>query len=276
MQLTNLQKKADEIRKEVVDVCLRNGAGHIAPSLSCVDILVSLYFSKLNIPVSSDLPEWKDRDRLVFSKAHGAYALYAILADKGLIEKSDWQNFYKGSFLRGCVERSEKHGLEASCGSLGHGLPMAVGLAFGAKMAGYPWKTYCIMGDGETQEGTVWEALQFAAKHNLSNLAIVIDANGLQAMDFLEDVLTVTGRKNDIPVKMEAFGCCVRTIDGHDMDSIESVFSEFKSRGNDDQPFVIVANTTKGYGVLSMENIAKFHFRLPTEEEMKQGVRYDS
>lgn len=155
----HLCKKANQIRKDIVEVAIRNGAGHIAPSLSCVDILTALYYRIMNI---SRYPQWEERDRLIFSKAHGCYGLYAILADIGYIKREDWENFYKGSFLSGCVERSLENGIEASCGSLGHGLPIAVGIAFGAKLQNKSYRVYCIVGDGEMQEGSNWEAVQFA------------------------------------------------------------------------------------------------------------------
>ena len=141
-----LRRKADAIRKDVVDVCVRNGAGHIAPSLSCVDILTVLYYRVLRI--SRD-PRWEGRDRLIFSKAHGGYALYSILTDLGYIDRKDWESFYRGSFLSGCVSRSEGHGLEAGCGALGHGLPIAVGIAWGAKLRRKGITVYCVVGDGE-------------------------------------------------------------------------------------------------------------------------------
>ena len=131
LTIQQLTKKADEIRRDVVEVAVRNGAGHIAPSLSSVDILTALYYSVMNL---SDDPQWEERDRLVFSKAHGCYGVYSILADIGYINRRDWDNFYSDSFLMGCIERSAEHGIEASCGSLGHGLPIAVGIAFGAKL----------------------------------------------------------------------------------------------------------------------------------------------
>src|SRR3990172_3289106 len=154
-----LKKKADRIRKDLVEVAIRNGAGHIAPSLSCVDILTTLYYRIMNL---SDDPQWDERDRLIFSKAHGCYGVYAILADLGYIKREDWDNFYKGSFLMGCIELSLNHGIEAGCGSLGHGLPMAVGVAFGAKLQNKAYKIYCIVCGGEMQEGSNWEAIQFA------------------------------------------------------------------------------------------------------------------
>lgn len=267
-----LQIKANDVRRDVINIAVRNGAGHIAPSLSCVDVLTALYYRIMNL---SDNPEWEDRDRLVFSKAHGCYGLYAILADKGYIERKDWETFYKGSRLTGCIERDIKSGIEAGCGSLGHGLAMAVGIAFGAKLKHKNYRVYCIVGDGEMQEGSNWEAIQFAVKHELSNLTVVIDNNRLQAMDFLEKILTIEGRKEDLQKKMKAFGFEVRTCDGHNPDNIASVIEKWiKKQTNMKAPQVLVANTIKGYGLICMENIAKFHFRLPAEYELKMGNRY--
>lgn len=270
---TELHEKANLIRKDIVDVAVRNGAGHIAPSLSCVDILTALYYRVMNL--SSDT-KWEERDRLVLSKAHGCYGVYAILADIGYISREDWDNFHRGSFLKGCIERSIEHGIEASCGSLGHGLPIAVGIAFGARLQNKTYMVYCIVGDGEMQEGSMWEAIQFAVKHRLSNLMIIVDNNGLQAMDFLENILTIENRKDDLQKKLEAFGCEVKSCDGHNIEDITSAIENLAEKGKMYlKPQVLVANTIKGYGLLCMENIPKFHFRVPTEEELKMGNRYE-
>ncbi len=264
-----LNNKANQIRRDLVEVAIGNGAGHIAPSLSCVEILTALYYRIMHL---SDDPQWEERDRLVLSKAHGCYGMYAILADIGYIRREEWENFYKGSFLMGCIERSSAHGIEAGCGSLGHGLPMAVGIAFGAKLQNKKCHVYCIVGDGEMQEGSMWEAVQFAVKHRLSNLTIVIDNNGLQAMDFLENILTVKKRKDDLQKKLKAFGCEVDTCNGHKIRDIISVVERWsKSRERELKPYVLIARTVKGYGLACMENVPEFHFRLPTEEELKMG-----
>lgn len=268
-----LYKKANQIRKDLVEVTVQNGAGHIAPSLSCVDILTALYYGIMNI---SDNPQWEDRDRLIFSKGHGCYGLYAILADIGYINRKDWENFYKGSFLSGCLERSVENAIEAGCGSLGHGLPIAVGIAFGAKIQNKIYRVYCIVGDGEMQEGSNWEAIQFAVKHKLSNLTVIIDHNKLQAMDFLKNVLTLEERKDDLQKKMKAFGFEVKTCNGHNFRNIVSVIENWiKNQTKICVPQVLIANTIKGYGLSCMENIPKFHFRLPTEDELKMGNRYE-
>lgn len=268
-----LKKKANQIRKDLVEVAVRNEAGHISPSLSSVDILTTLYYRMMNL---SDDPQWDERDRLVFSKAHGCYGVYAILSDIGYIRREDWEDFYKGSFLMGCIERSIEHGIEVSCGALGHGLPIAVGIAFSAKLQNKKYRVYCVVGDGEMQEGSMWEAVQFAVKHELSNLTIIIDNNGLQAMDYLEDVMTPKGRKDDLQKKLMAFGCEVKACNGHNIEEVVSVIDSWiKDEKRILRPQTLIADTIKGYGLLCMENIPKFHFRLPTDEELRMGNRYE-
>jgi transketolase len=266
-----LKNKADYIRKAVVDVCVMNGAGHIAPSLSAIDILVCLYYNILKI---NESPTWEIRDRLVFSKAHGAYGLYAILSDIGYIPRDEWLNFYKGGTLPGCVERNTNFGIEASCGSLGHGLPIATGIAFGAKKTGKDFSVYCIIGDGEMQEGSNWEAIQFAVKHELNNLVLIVDNNRLQAMDFLDNVLTVKNMNDDLSKKLDAFGFNVYRCNGHVIDDLLENFNSI-IRSDNNKPSVLIADTIKGYGLCCMENVPKFHFRIPTEEELNMGKRYE-
>lgn len=271
LEENQLFKKSNEIRKNIIDICTKNGAGHIAPSLSSVDILAALYYNLMNL--SKD-PKWEKRDRLIFSKAHGCYGIYAILSDLGYIQKKDWENFYKGSFLKGCNERNVDIGLEAGCGALGHGLPIAVGFAFGAKLQNKNYRVYCIVGDGELQEGSNWEAIQFAVKHKLSNLTVIVDANTLQAMDFLENILTLENRKDDLKKKFNAFGFIVKTCNGHNIKNIVKIIKSWNHKKNN-FPQVLIAHTIKGYGLKCMENIPKFHFRLPTEEELNMGKRYE-
>ncbi len=270
--ISELEQKADYIRKRLVAVAVKNNAGHIAPSLSCVDILTLLYYNVLNL--TSD-PQWPDRDRLIFSKAHGAYGLYAILSDIGYLPEGEWDNFYKTSFLKGCIEQCLSHGIEAGCGSLGHGLPMAVGTAFGARLQNQAYKTYCIVGDGEMQEGSNWEAIQFAVKYKLHNLIVIVDCNGLQAMDRLEAVLSPENSLEDLKNKFKAFGCGIMTCNGHHIQALKYVFDDLRTGEHRTRPTIILAKTIKGYGVKAIENVAKFHFRIPTPEEMALGVRYD-
>ena len=267
----DLLKKANYIRDEVIRVAVRRGAGHIAPSLSCVDILVALYYNAMTYEPGN--PLWEERDRLIFSKAHGCYALYAILADKRIFPKKEWEDFYTGrSTLPGCVERKVEYGLEGGCGSLGHGLPIAVGLAFGARTRGKDYHTFCIVGDGELQEGTTWEALQFAVKHEVKNLTIIVDYNRLQAMDFVINILDK--EKDGLIKKLRGFGLSPVVCPGHDVIKLTRSIHAAKS-SLENKPKVIVAATVKGFGLKCMENVPKFHFRVPTKEELTMGKTYD-
>jgi len=261
-----LEAKADFIRKDLIRVAVKSGAGHIAPSLSCVDILVALYYRAMNY---TNDPLWEERDRLILSKAHGGYGLYAILADKGVIPKDEWENFHtQQSSLTGCVSRNINYGLEAGCGSLGHGLPMAVGVAFGAKLLQKAYHTYCIIGDGELQEGTMWEAIQFAVKHELNNLTIIVDNNRLQALDFLKNILDRS--EDDLQRKLEGFGLNVSVCPGHDVVTLAELLNKLKDHTGD-RVDVVLAQTVKGFGLKCMENMPKFHYRLPSVEELAMG-----
>ncbi len=264
---TLLKNKADYIRNEVVKVSLRNKAGHIAPSLSSVDILVALYYECLSY--NPKVPSWEDRDRLIFSKAHGCYALYAILTDIGVMPKREWEQFYtEESSLSGCMERRIEYGLEAGCGSLGHGLPIAVGVAFGAQWQGEGYHTFCIVGDGELQEGTTWEALQFAVKHKVRNITIIIDRNHIQAMDFIANV--IDSERGDMIKRLQGFGLLPVICSGHDVAELTNCIHECKS-STDNKPKVIIAETVKGFGLKCMEGMSKFHFRLPACEKLTNG-----
>jgi len=263
-----LNKKAGAIRREVLSVAVTNGAGHIAPSLSCVEILVALYYDVMQYRAGE--PHWAERDRLIFSKSHGCYGLYAILADLGVLPAEEWKRFYRpGCKLSGCAERNVDFGLEAGCGSLGHGLPLAAGLALGAKLQKRAFHTFCVVGDGELQEGTNWEAIQFAVKHGLGNLTIIVDKNDLQAMDFIVNVLDRD--KDDLLGRLSGFGLHPEICAGHEAAALAGMLRGLRERGGD-LPNLLVAETTKGFGVACMENVAKFHFRIPSEDELKEGA----
>ena len=263
-----LKNKANDIRQDVISVSVKNGAGHIAPSLSCVDIIVALHYGVMEY--RPDEPDWAQRDRLILSKAHGCYGLYAVLADKGLIPRDVWHDFYRQPGpLAGCAERRVEWGIEAGCGSLGHGLPLAVGLAYGAKLQQRDYHIFCVVGDGELQEGTNWEAIQFALKHQTDNLTIIIDSNGMQAMDRIVDVLDRSC--DDLVPRLEGFGLKAHRCPGHDAAQIAKLAGRFRTvRGG--CPNLMIAETIKGYGVACMENVAKFHFRVPTPEELQVSV----
>ena len=268
--IQELKQKARQIRREVVSVCSANGAGHIAPSLSCVDILVALYYNVMSLADKPDIPE---RDRFIISKAHGAYGLYCILSNIGYIPEEEWTEFYNGSPLMGCVERDLSRGLEAGCGSLGHGLPMAVGVAWGLKLQSLDSRVYCLIGDGELQEGSNWEAIQVAVKYKLDNLYIIVDGNNLQAMDFLENVLSFESPETEITGKLRAFGAETICCDGHNLKELIKNFSNSENSFTKPLPRAVYAQTVKGYGLKAIENIPKFHFRIPDESEIKRGWR---
>jgi transketolase len=262
MTIDELKKKADYIRDEVIRVACKNKCGHIAPSLSTVDILVALYYQIMN-PFNSQSIEyvkksWENRDRLVLSKGHGCYALYAILADLGIISKEAWENFGINPILKGCVEYKPEWGLEAGTGSLGHGLPMAVGMAYAAKLQKKNWHTYCIVGDGELQEGSCWEALQFMYRQGLTNITVIADENGFMALERTGNV-----------VKRHFDRYYYREVDGHDLWLLTSILKQVK-----DDHKIIMARTIKGYGLKCMEDKAHFHYRVPDEAEMCEGRTY--
>ena len=248
-----LKEKANHIRQEIIRVAVKNKAGHIASSLSCVDLLVALYYDVM-----------ANEDRLIFSKAHGCYGIYAILVDKGIIPREKWENFD----LPGCLERMPEYGIEAGCGALGHGLPMATGLAFGLKLQKKKGFVFCLCGDGELQEGTTWEAVQFAFKHSLNNLIIIVDDNRLQAMDFRINILD--GLEDDPVRRFEGFRLFPWQCEGHNVEIISRILQWFKT-STEIKPKVLYAKTIKGYGLKCAENVPKWHFRIPSGEELSQG-----
>jgi transketolase len=263
MTIDELKAKANYIRDEVIRVACKNKCGHIAPSLSTVDLLVALYYqimSPFGVPnfANPNYPyTWANRDRLILSKGHGCYALYAILADLGIIPKEQWERFgdnmHPPCDLKGCVEYHPSWGLEASSGSLGHGLPMAVGMAYAAKLQKLPWHTYCIVGDGELQEGSCWEALNFMYEHDLRNITVIVDANGYMALGKVVNLIQYTDFYEGL-------------VDGHDIWALIWILKQ--------RPRTLVARTVKGYGLKCMENKAHFHYRVPTEQELCEGRTY--
>lgn len=234
--MIDLQSKVNELKQEVFRVACKNGQGHIASSLSCLEILVTLFYSIMT-----------ENDEFVLSKAHGGYGYYAILADKGFIPKDVWEDFK----LPGCIERLPEYGIQAGCGSLGHGLPIAVGMAYAKKLQGHTGRVYCLVGDGECQEGTTWEAVQFAVKHYL-NVCIIIDHNGLQAMDTTKIIMNTR-----IKEQFEGFGVPVVSHYSYDLET------KLYLNNTCDFPIAVIEDTIKGMDIPCMSNVAKFHFRQP-------------
>ncbi len=263
--IKELKKKAVEIRKDILKMLTEAGSGHTGGSLSIVEILVSLYYYKLRHNPKD--PEWKERDRFILSKGHACPALYAVLANCGYFPKEKLMTLRKfGSDLQGHPQKGLP-GIEISSGSLGQGLSIANGIALSARMDHLPIRVYCLMGDGETNEGQVWEAAMTAAHYKLDNLCAMVDLNRLQIDGFCCDV------KNMDPMnkKWEAFGWHVIDVDGHDLSALMSTLD--KAGTVKGKPTVIICCTTKGKGVSFIENKVEWHGIAPKREELEKALR---
>ncbi|NPV60184.1 MAG: transketolase [Actinobacteria bacterium] len=256
---------AREVRWDIVRMIGLAGSGHPGGSLSCADILVCLYFHKMNHDPKR--PDWRHRDRFVLSKGHAAPALYAVLARSGYFDRDElWKLRRLGSMLQGHPDRLKTPGVEISTGSLGQGLAAAVGMALGLRMEGNPARVYALIGDGESQEGGIWEAAMLASHQRLDNLTAILDNNGLQIDGRCCDVVGL----GDVPAKWRAFGWEVLEVDGHDVLDICSALDEAEGF---QRPCMIVAHTVKGKGVSFMENNVDFHGKAPTPEEMEKALK---
>ena len=241
------------------------GSGHPGGSLSAADIITVLFFDEMNLDVSN--PRWEERDRFVLCKGHAAPALYAALAEKGFFEVEELDRLRKlGSRLQGHPDMNSTPGVDMSTGSLGQGLSVANGMAISAKMDGKNWRVYALLGDGELEEGQVWEAAMTAAHRRLDNLVAIVDNNGLQIDGDVSDVKSL----KDIASKFRAFGWNVMEIDGHDVAQIRKALKE--SKGVCGMPTAIVAKTVKGKGVSFMENQAGWHGTAPKPEQVDTAV----
>lgn len=260
-----LKKIADDIRIDIIKETFYAASGHPGGSLSAADILTFLYFQEMNIDPAE--PKKAGRDKFVLSKGHASPVLYATLAHKGYFPKEDLVTFRKmGSKLQGHPDMKKVPGVEMSTGSLGQGYSAAVGMAIAAKLDKNPGRVYALLGDGELQEGIVWEASMAASHYKLDNLTAIVDWNGLQIDGKNEEVMTVT----PVDEKFISFGFHVISIDGHSYEAIEAAFAEAKA--TKDKPSVIIAKTIKGKGVSFMENNYGWHGKAPNEEEAKKAV----
>lgn len=267
--MTSQNLQSQYIRERTIEFSCQHNAGHLAPSLSSVEILSVLFrdFLRFNPNNSSD----ESRDRLVFSKGHGCYAYYVILNELGFIPTQVLDSFsQEGSALKGCVSYTPEFMLEASTGSLGHGLPLAVGMAQSFKLQGKDNKVICIIGDGEMQEGSNFEALALAYRFKLDNLLVIVDANGMGAMDFLEHVCLDNDRLSRVLsayVDSESFF----DIDGHNESALYRAYEHFYKQSN--QNFsILFARTIKGKGLEMIENKPMYHYRCPTQDGYVWGV----
>ena len=262
MNKLELQKKAVEVRKGIVTGVYNAKSGHPGGSLSAADLFTYLYFEEMN--VDPENPEDENRDRFVLSKGHTAPGYYAALALKGFFPIEDLQTLrHVGSYLQGHPDKKHTPGVDMSSGSLGQGLSVAVGMALAAKMQGKDYRTYCLCGDGEIQEGQIWEAAMFAGHRKLDNLCVIVDNNNLQIDGTVEDVCS----PYPIDEKFRAFNFHVININGNDFDEIDKAFAEAKAHKG--EPTAIIAHTVKGKGVSFMEDKAGWHGKAPNEEEYK-------
>ena len=268
MNIQELKEKAALIRQDIIRQVYSAGSGHPGGSLSCADIMAALYFEVMNVdPQNPDKP---DRDRFVLSKGHAAPALYAALAEAGYFSKEELVSLRRiNGRLQGHPSMTKLEGVDMSTGSLGQGFSAAVGMAIAARMDGGAKRVYTLLGDGELQEGMVWEATMAAAHYGLDNLCAVVDHNGLQIDGRNDDVMRV----RPIARKFDAFGWNVIETDGHDMEAIIAAFADAKSVKNLGRPTVIIAETVKGKGVSFMENQAGWHGKAPNEEQAAQAMK---
>ena len=260
MENLELRKKANEVRKGIVTAVHAAKAGHPGGSLSAADMFTFLYFEEMNIDPKN--PKMEGRDRFVLSKGHTAPGLYSALANRGYFPVEDLTTLRKlGSYLQGHPCMQETPGVDMSSGSLGQGISAAVGMALAGKLDNKDYRVYTLLGDGEIQEGQVWEAAMFAGARNLDNLVVIVDNNGLQIDGKIEDVCS----PYPIDKKFEAFNFNVINIDGHDFDQIRNAMNNAKACKG--KPTAIIMKTVKGKGVSFMENSAGWHGKAPNDEE---------
>ncbi len=265
MNYKELEEKAAKVRVDIVRAIYHAGSGHPGGSLSCADIVTALYFEVMH--ADPDNPKMKERDKLIMSKGHAGPAQYAALAERGYYPVKEMMTLRKlGSDFQGHPSMHKVKGIEMSTGSLGQGFAAAGGMALANRLDGNPGRIYAVLGDGEIQEGIIWEAAMSAAHYKLDNLCAVLDWNGLQIDGRNEDVMTVA----PVADKFKAFGWHVIEIDGHDMKEIVDAFAKAKEVKG--KPSIIIAKTVKGKGVSFMENQAGWHGKAPDEAQAKQAI----
>ncbi|MGL4606567.1 MAG: transketolase [Eubacteriaceae bacterium] len=262
MLIDRIERKAFNIRKHIVTTVINHGDGHAGPSLSCTDILATLYFGIMNVKVEE--PKWPDRDRFILSAGHKCLGLYGTLIEKGF-EKQDVLETYNslGSIVPGHPDMKKFKGVDFSSGALGHGLPIGSGMALAAKIKNKNYKTFVLMGDGEQGEGSNWEGAMFAAHHGLDNLVGIIDRNGLQINGMTREVLDT----RDLEEKYSSFGWSVKVIDGHNIPEILSTLQSVPFQKG--KPSMIIANTIKSKGMPFAEGNVKYHHWNPGKDSQE-------
>ena len=264
-QIKELEAKAKQIRRLIIQMLARAGSGHPGGSLSSTDLITALFFMFLRHNPKE--PNWPDRDRFHMSKGHCCPLWYAVLAESGYFPlKELWSLRQLGSILQGHPDRRTP-GVSVASGSLGQGLSVALGMSLAAKLDKKDYRVYCLLGDGETQEGNIWEAAMAASHYKCGNLCAMLDYNGFQIDGKTRDIMNL----EPLPAKWQAFGWHAIEIDGHNMKQILSAFDEAETIKG--KPAIIIAHTIKGKGVSFMENVLDFHGRAPTKEEAEKALK---
>lgn len=263
--IADLAERAYQLRRDILEMLAEAGSGHPGGSLSCVEILTTLFFHKLHYDPMN--PRWDGRDRFILSKGHAAPALYAALAEAGYFPREDLLSLRKlGSYLQGHPDQRLTPGVEVSTGSLGQGFSFAQGMAMAGKMEGAPFRVYALISDGEMEEGQIWEAALFASHHQLDNLTGFVDVNGIQNDGFTKNILS----SEPVADKWRAFGWHVAEVDGHSLPALLAAVDEAaETKG---QPSMIVCRTVKGKGVSFMENNPEWHGKAPNREQLAQAL----
>lgn len=265
IEIKNLEEISRNIRRNIIEMVYSASSGHPGGSLSITDILTVLYFYEMNVNI--DNPKDEDRDRLVLSKGHCSPALYAVLAEKGYFPKEDLKTFRKiDSYLQGHPDMKKIPGVDMSSGSLGQGLSVSNGMALAGKLDKKDYRVYCVMGDGEIEEGEVWEAAMTSSHYKLDNLCVIVDNNNLQIDGKINEVMS----PYPIDKKFESFGFNVININGHDFNEIITALETAKKIK--EKPTVIIAKTIKGKGISYMENEASWHGKAPNEEQYNIAI----
>ena len=266
MTIQELAGVCKEVRRDIINMTANAGSGHPGGSLSAVEMMTGIFYTQMRVDPKN--PKWEDRDRFVLSKGHAAPCYYAVLAEKGFFSKDEFQNFRQlHSILQGHPDAKKVPGVDASTGSLGQGVSIAVGMALGAKQLKKDTKVFVMCGDGECQEGQIWEALMSAAHYKLDNLTVVIDNNGLQIDGSNDEVMSL----GDLAAKTRAFG--LETIEVADGNDLEQVLAALNAETPAGKPKCIISHTVKGKGVSFMENQVGWHGKAPNEEQRRQALK---
>lgn len=264
--LEELQEMCKRVRRHIIEMTGAAKSGHPGGSLSAVEILVTLFFDVMKHDPAN--PQWPDRDRFILSKGHGCPVLYAVMAECGYTPVDQLKTLRKlGSPYQGHPDKRFIPALEASTGSLGQGLSLALGMGCAARLDGKPWRTYVVLGDGEIQEGQIWEAAMFGAYHKIDNVVAIVDYNRIQLDGWVKDIMEV----EPLVPKWQSFGWHVIELDGHNIPALQAAFTEAEAIKG--KPVAIIAHTVKGKGVSFMENNPKFHGVAPTPDEVQVALK---